>query len=238
MALRILLSDGRRENSSGLDVAAETGSNPSIERNEDGTVGGDGQTGSTMRCEVMNEDERQNEVGRGGGIDRPSVRVTIIDGRETIRDEEDAIPMRRSSRVGLRLPSVASCLDPRTFYWRTDRIDFLLHMFSSYTHGLRVFQHLREDLSREFECRERTLRSRELRLSNDRHCVLRGRELEQWEQRLLTREAELVRREKELTDKGEKLDEEFMHRLQDFLCEIEEWGLKAPSQEQPPSPRW
>ena len=104
--------------------------------------------------------------------------------------------------------------------------------------GSAYFQNLREDLSREFDGRERTLRSRELRLYNDHHRFVRSRDLREWERRLMARENDLVRRERELTERGEKLDEDFMTRLQGFLCEVEEWGLRASSQEHPPSPHW
>ena len=176
--------------------------------------------------------ERSGEEDSGGDSDDHGYLIIIKE-----EDIEADVPSEPQLPEG-RPPLVAACLNPSTFFWRSDRIDFFLHMFSSYAHGLRVFQNLREDLSREFEGRERTLRSRELRLYNDHHRFVRSCDLEQWEQRLMARENDLARRERELVSQGEKLDEDFMTRLQEFLCEVEEWGLKAPSQEQPPSPHW
>ena len=178
-----------------------------------------------------------------GGQEGETVDYSETAETEEVKGESREEEMGETSPQRLRfanpdnLPAVSACLDPHTQFWRADRIDFLLHMFSGYTHGLRVFQSLREELNREFGQRERALRSRELQLYNDCHRVNRGRDLDERERRLAEREAELSRREADLLRREERLDEEHMRKLQEFLAEIEGWGMYASSQERPPSPR-
>ena len=123
----------------------------------------------------------------------------------------------------------ASFLSRGDHCWYSDRMNFVLYVFSGYTHCLRILQRLREEVHYEFMKKEQALRERELQTcKNEEDSVLR-RSLADWESNLSKREAELLAREK-------SLEERFTGRLQEFLREIEAWGLRAPASERPPTP--
>ena len=123
----------------------------------------------------------------------------------------------------------ASFLSRGSNCWSSDRMNFVLYVFSGYTHCLRILQRLREEVHAEFAKKESALRDREMRAcKNEEETALRG-SLADWEANLSAREAELLAREKSLENR-------FANRLQEFLREIEAWGLRAPASERPPSP--
>ena len=230
-------SDGSGDEGEGDELIELTDDDGEDEEEDGGDVDDDASTASSMHCVVDGvENGVENEELGGETENDERVQTSRVHFAEPeVKTEPETTPYETGC-INDPLPAVAACLDPHTRYWQSDRIDFLLHMFSGYTHGLRVFQALREELNQEFGRRERALRSRELRLFNDQYRASRGRELEAQERRLAAREAEISRRENDLIRRENQLDEELMSRLQEFLLEIEEWGMRAPSQEPPPTP--
>ena len=128
-----------------------------------------------------------------------------------------------------RLPLVSESLGQQGQYWRSDRLDFLLRIFSVYTHSLRVLQSLREAFNEELCRREKELDEREKKLWSEERQTVSQRSLSAWASQLSTREAELFSRE-------DNFEVGYMAKLQKFLLEIEEWGLHASSDRRPPRP--
>ena len=179
---------------------------------------------SSTRASVGGHSEMSYVIDRGlGGQVGDAILVTETELEEgEIREESGGPEAMETDTSSL----VSRMVNRRGQYWRTDQMDFLLKVFASYTHSLRVLQALREEFARELTIRENDLHNRELSVREAERQGILGRSLSTWEASLTAREAELRVREA-------AYEEKVTTRLRDFLEEIEAWGIRGTILEQP-----
>ena len=200
-------NDGGAFGMSGLSDAATSatseGNSPSIDSHEE----------NVDDARVAASDELYDADGEE--VDYPESEESLSASEDVTPSDEGgdspdpSIPSSRNSFL-------SSVVTYEGQFWRSDHLDFLLRIFSAYTHSLRVLQQLRDDIVAEFGQQQAAIQAKEVQLRQDQHHTVLGRNLAAWEAHLNTREEELRAREA-------ACESAFHERLAAFLREIERW---------------